>query len=415
MPQYAILCVDDERMVLDSLKEQLMRHLDNDCYVETAESGEEALKLFEELQTDGISIPLVITDQIMPGLQGDELLIKIHQTYPETLAILLTGQAHLNAVVNALNHANLYRYIGKPWEQTDLKLTITEALRRYRQDKKLYKQNEKLKQLYKTAQEEIQARKAAQHALAEMNSQLDTRVKERTAELDAFARTVAHDLKSPMGAISISAELLLETFHEYAAQPTSKLNIGQIISLSEAIYRSASKSTEIIESLLLLSQVRASDVKIHPLNMAHLTAEALESVSFMINEHQAHINLPESWPMAYGYGPWVETVWVNYLTNALKYGGPTPQISLGGHNKNQDFACFWVEDNGSGIPVEAQKNLFVEFTRLNHTRSSGHGLGLAIVRRIIEKLGGQVGVESGLNQGSRFYFTLPTQANFNQN
>lgn len=129
MSKRAIVCVDDERFVLISLRDQLFHHLGSDYNIEMAESGEEALEIFEELREDEIEIPLIISDQIMPGIKGDELLIRLHAQYPKTLKILLTGQASAEAVGNAVNAANLYRYIAKPWEETDLSLTVMEAIR----------------------------------------------------------------------------------------------------------------------------------------------------------------------------------------------------------------------------------------------------------------------------------------------
>ncbi len=147
MSKPTILCIDDERMVLNSLRDQLKRHLGNDYYLEIAESGDEALEVFEELLEDGSEVPVVICDQIMPGMKGDEVLIEIHKKYPNTRKIMLTGQASADAVGNALNHANLYRYMAKPWEHTDLNLTVSKALHSYYQDQKLAEQNETLRQM----------------------------------------------------------------------------------------------------------------------------------------------------------------------------------------------------------------------------------------------------------------------------
>lgn len=146
MKKSVILCVDDEKMVLVSLKQQLKRQFEQKFMLEVAESGEEALEIVEELLRDKIDLPVVISDHIMPGLKGDELLKRIHELSPRTLKILLTGQANVDAVGNAVNYANLYRFIGKPWDQADLNLTVTEAIRSYYQDKKLEEQNAVLQQ-----------------------------------------------------------------------------------------------------------------------------------------------------------------------------------------------------------------------------------------------------------------------------
>ena len=108
-----------------------------------------------------------------------------------------------------------------------------------------------------------------------------------------------------------------------------------------------------------------------------------------------------------GYAPWVEEIWVNYLSNGLKYGGSPPYLELGAALQPDGFVKFWVTDNGNGIPLEDQARLFAEFVRLEVARVEGHGLGLSIVRRITDKLGGTVGMDSQLGEGSTFYFTLP--------
>lgn len=142
----AILLVDDEPVVLEGLAEELLRNFGQDYQIEAAESGEEALEVVEELQGEGIEIAVVISDQVMPGLKGDELLSQIHLQYPNILKIMLTGQASADAVGNAVNSANLYRYIAKPWDAIDLNLTVKEALTKYLQVKKLEQQNIQLRE-----------------------------------------------------------------------------------------------------------------------------------------------------------------------------------------------------------------------------------------------------------------------------
>ncbi len=146
MNRSAIICVDDEEIILSSLGKQLKRNLGNDYDIELASSGESALSLCAELEAEGIAIAVVISDQIMVGMSGDEFLVTLHTYYPKTLKILLTGQAGVDSVGNVVNAAALYRYIAKPWDETDLILTVKEALRSYGQEKKIVKQNKLLNQ-----------------------------------------------------------------------------------------------------------------------------------------------------------------------------------------------------------------------------------------------------------------------------
>jgi len=141
--------------------------------------------------------------------------------------------------------------------------------------------------------------------------------------------------------------------------------------------------------------------------MAAIVDAAQKRLAPLIAELQAEIVLPGAWPVALGHGPWVEEVWVNYLSNALKYGGRPPHIELGAAAQPDGTARFWVADDGAGLAPEDQARLFVPFTRLGQVRAEGYGLGLSIVRRIVDRLGGQVGVESAPGRGSVFFFTLP--------
>jgi two-component system sensor histidine kinase/response regulator len=179
----------------------------------------------------------------------------------------------------------------------------------------------------------------------------------------------------------------------------------------------------------LLATVPKMEIEARPLDMASIVTETQDRLAFMIQEYRAEISIPKAWPVAWGYGPWIEEVWVNYLSNAIKYGGRPPRVELGatvpdGADKiapalaeipcptndtlqGHGMICFWIQDNGSGLTPEEQARLFTPLTQLDHVRATGHGLGLSIVRRIVEKLGGQVGVMSQAGHGSVFTFTLP--------
>jgi diguanylate cyclase (GGDEF)-like protein len=147
MDKPVIICIDDEPTVIDSLKIELKRAIGENCIVETAEGGEDAIALMDELLKEGTEVAVVLTDYIMPDMKGDEVLKRIHNMSPNTLTIMLTGQADLEAISNAIKYAKLYRYIAKPWQTDDLKLTVVEAVHSYLQDKKLTEQNLKMQQL----------------------------------------------------------------------------------------------------------------------------------------------------------------------------------------------------------------------------------------------------------------------------
>jgi signal transduction histidine kinase len=130
-------------------------------------------------------------------------------------------------------------------------------------------------------------------------------------------------------------------------------------------------------------------------------------VSYIAEQYSAEIAGPDEWPQALGYGPWIEEVWVNYISNGIKYGGQMPSVQVGATVEDNGMVRFWVRDNGNGIKPEDVERLFTPFTRLNQVRAKGHGLGLSIVQRIVGKLGGEVNARSEVGSGSEFSFTLP--------
>lgn len=153
MTKQVIVCVDDEPIILRSLKIELREVMGTDCLLEIAEGGEEAIELIQELIAENYEIPLIISDYIMPGMNGDELLKRVHRMAPKTLKIMLTGPADLEAVANAIKYANLYRYIPKPWQKEDLTLTVKEAINSYLLDKELDLKTAKLQLLNQELEE----------------------------------------------------------------------------------------------------------------------------------------------------------------------------------------------------------------------------------------------------------------------
>jgi signal transduction histidine kinase len=223
----------------------------------------------------------------------------------------------------------------------------------------------------------------------------------RNAELDAFAHTVAHDLKTPLSVL-IGFGTLLDSRAE-------RLSPDQLRGNVRAIVRNGYKMTNIIDELLLLSSVRKMDsVNLAPVEMGAVVAEARQRLVDLVAEREAEIHVPARWPAALGYAPWIEEVWTNYLSNAVKYGGTPPEITLGAAPDGDGHVRFWVQDNGPGLSPEEQAQLFAEFARLHQVRAEGHGLGLSIVQRIVKKLDGDVGVTSEPGAGSTFWFTLPS-------
>jgi signal transduction histidine kinase len=242
---------------------------------------------------------------------------------------------------------------------------------------------------------EVAERMQAEEALRQHTLELEA----RNEELDAFAHTVAHDLKGPLNTMLGFARVLPETWRV--------ISEDEIEEYLQIIASTGNKMNNIIDELLLLASARKEEVEVVPLDMAGIVAGARQRLGYMIWEYGAEIIVPDDWPSALGYAPWIEEVWVNYLSNAMKYGGRPPLVELGAMEQPDAMVRFWVRDNGEGLSLDEQSRLFTPYTQLHLVRARGHGLGLSIVLRIVKKLGGEVGVESQVGHGSTFAFTLP--------
>lgn len=225
----------------------------------------------------------------------------------------------------------------------------------------------------------------------------------RNRELDAFGHTVAHDLKNPLNGI-VGYVSLLQREPECSA-PETQLCLNEIRG-------SAYKMVQIIDCLLLLAEVRTVAETIQEVDMHAVAQAALERFKPELDSGIT-VNLASNLPRALGYGPWLEEVFANLISNAIKYMGKqnaAPQLTIRG-SQHAGLAYYAVQDNGIGIKPEDQARLFELFTRFHRDQASGLGLGLSIVQRIIMKLSGTLGVESSPGQGSTFWFALPAASN----
>lgn len=345
-----VLIVEDDFMVSNMIEGKLGEI--GYTVAGKAATGYHAIDLVKSLKPD-----VVLMDIEMPDLDGIAATQLIHENHP-TPVVMLTAYDTPDLVRRA-SAAGAGAYLLKLPQARDIERAITVALARF----------------------------ADMIELRRLN-----------AELDAFAHTVAHGLKNPLGLIVSYADLLKQEL---------RLNDEQH-RLLNALARNAHRMETIIESLLLLAGVRQTEPSLTPLNMSRIVAEAEQRLTDVIERSQAQILIPEQWPEALGYAPWIEEVWTNYISNGLKYGGTPPKLQLGATVRSDGKVRFWIRDNGPGLMADERAQVFAPFTRFNQTRAPGSGLGLSIVKRIVEKLGGQVGVESeGLpGRGCIFYFTL---------
>ena len=323
-----------------------------------AQSGEQALRVAEYAKPN-----LILLDVMMPNMDGFEVC-RILKDNPELQSIPVIFMTALSDTVNKLKGFELGAadYVTKPIQ--------------YR---------------------EVLARVSAHLDVHKLQAQLV----QRNSELETFSRMVAHDLKNPLSAVINLTEMLMDE----CGQDTSK---NKSLDRLQWVMQAGHQMMNIIDALLLMAGVsQNTQVEIDIVNMSQIVDDVIQQrLLFMIEEHQVEIKQPDSFPTALGYAPWIHEIWANYLTNAIKYGGSPPQIQLGATALEDGMIQFWVQDNGRGLSEEEQGKLFQPFVRLHD--GDGHGLGLSIVQQIVEKLNGQVGVESELTKGSRFYFTLPS-------
>jgi len=390
MNKPVILCVDDETIIVDALKEQLNRKFGSDYAIETSESGEDALEVFREIMHEGHNIPVVIADYLMPGLKGDALLTEIHKLSPLTHNILLTGQANIEGVANAVNYANLYRYITKPWDLDDLELTIREAIKLFDLETRIIMQNTEL---------------------AELNASLEKKVRQRTMELqdlnatkDKFFSIIAHDLKNPFNALVGFSKYLVENFDVTSDEDKRQF----LIAMKDA----ADHGYKLLENLLEWSRSQTGKINWQPeeVFVSSLISETIDILSKAAeNKNLAVISTVPDSLRAFADENMVKTVLRNLISNAIKYSYENSEILIG-YKSGVDEIELFVKDHGTGIGKNDKSKLFKidsSFSTKGTSNEEGTGLGLILCKEFIEKNGGRIWVESVNGKGSVFSFTLP--------
>ncbi|MBF0118534.1 MAG: response regulator [Desulfobacterales bacterium] len=378
MPKTTIICVDDEEIVLTTLKEQLKVHFESDFSIEVAESGEEALELLDQLNQDKIEVPLVISDHIMPGIKGDELLRRIHSLLPKTLKILLTGQADIDSIGNAVNYANLYRYISKPWNQDDLILTVREAVLAFSKDKQLEEQNKKLQ-------------KAVEN------------LKKANTLKDEFLSNTSHELRTPLnGIIGITQSIIDGATGELSEETKKNL---------EMVVMSGKRLANLVNDILDYSKLKNKDLQLkkRAIDIRQLT----EIVLFLLKPLTLakHLELkneiPNDMVAVIGDENRLQQILFNLIGNAIKFT-EKGEILISAKIKDGKVQVS-VADTGIGIPKNKFKDIFKSFEQVDGSISreyGGTGLGLTITKSLIELHEGEISVNSELGKGSVFSFTL---------
>lgn len=386
----AIICVDDEDIILEALKDQLGPFFENQYLIETSTTAEEALDIYDELIEAGYEVPVVISDYLMPGMRGDEFLIKVHEKNPNTLKILLTGHANIDGIANAINKANLYRYIPKPWDRDDLILTVREAVRSFIQELEIKKQNIELEKI---------------------NDNLEQLVEERTKELekanatkDKFFSIIAHDLKNSFTGLLGYSDILLSDFDRFPDEE-KKTIISAIRQVSEGTYK-------LLQNLLEWASVQTGNIQFNP--------EVFELKGFLSDEFslQQTLAAKKGITMDYQSGDdlkiladknMLSTVFRNVISNAIKFTKKGGQITIT-LASDEHFALVSVKDTGTGIKAENIEKIFkVNENYKTHgtDNEEGTGLGLILSKEFINKNGGDIFIQSEPEVGTQVSFTIP--------
>ncbi len=307
---------------------------------------------------------LILLDVLMPGMDGFEVCrrLKADPATRDTPIIFMTGLSETSDKVKGLS-LGASDYITKPIQKEEVLARVSTHLRL---------------------------------------SRLQRELKARNDDLDAFSRMVAHDLKTPLATISGHAQVMLRQARK------GSLTQDRLIAQLHAMERAGRRMAETTDALLMLARAAHEDAPRQPVPMAPLVAAILdEDLAEAIRAAEATVHIEGALPEVLGHAPWLRQVWLNLLTNGLKYGGPCPTLTIRTSTPERGLCRFEVRDAGPGLAEADHGAIFEPFVRLHADGAQGHGLGLTIVARIVHRLGGQVGVESEPGRGAAFFFTLP--------
>lgn len=391
-----ILIVDDEIMSLNMLSQFLKK---NGLSVSTARSGDEILQLLEHVSPD-----LILLDVMMPNMSGFEVCqrLKASETTRDIPIIFITARAQAVDKVKGFK-LGAADYITKPFQFDVLLARVKTHLSIRTLQLELIQQNQLLKNEMSRGQKLESARKSTHQLLKHtiMSQENGTELEKSQKALEVFVYAITNEFKKPLNMIVVLNAQLQK------ARSNKQLN-DQFTNIFQQIGKMGQSTANIVDALILLAGLfREEPVKLALVDMFDIVTKVVdERLGYLIKQHQAKIKLAEIWPTVPGYEPWLVEIWLNFISNGLKYGGKSPHLELGAMPENRDRIRFWVRDNGQGLTKAEIAELFTPRDR-NEVRAKGDGMGLSIVRQLVENMGGQVGVESTKGQGSFFYFTLP--------
>lgn len=407
MTDGTILCVDDDPTVLTALR-ALLGKLGQEFSVEIAESGDEALEIEADLRAQGQSLAVVISDFIMPGMRGDELLVRLHQRSPATIKIMLTGQSAFDGVKRAINQANLYRFLEKPFNNDDLLLTVKSAWTAYEQDRALKRQNEELKHL--NADLELMVTRLH-------NQQEELARSEAKAAISTLVASVSHELGTPLGNSVMTADMLVDLANKFSRTVEngqlrrSDLDhfIGQVGEGGGLLQRNLQRANALLKNFKQVAADQASEQR-RTFDLASAVREILFTMapSLRHKPHRVEIDIPEGIVMDSVPGALGQVV-INLVNNAYLHafdGRADGVLKITGQLQGDQVHLRFV-DNGIGISEENLLRLCEPFfsTKIG---KGGTGLGMSIVDNLVRKsLQGRLDIASVVGQGTTFDITIP--------
>ncbi|MEO5365878.1 MAG: response regulator [Magnetococcus sp. WYHC-3] len=390
--EVGILCVDDEAVILSSLRDTLLGRLPPDLRIEFAQDGEEALEIADEFAAEGIELGVVVCDYIMPRMRGDVLLETLHQRVPRCLKIVLTGQADLDAVERIVRRVELFRFLQKPWNNEDLVLTLSRAVESYRMRRDLDRHHAALElAVEERTRELVLARDAAAQA-----NRLKTR----------FLGAISHEIRTPMAVLLGACRLLADT----PLNPDQEELVG-------TLRRSGDSLLELLNDLVEFSRLDlgALTLQPHPFVPAELCRSAVAPLEHLAREQgiglHCHVDAPGD-SRVLGDFHRLRQVLTHLLVNALRHTreGHVTLALTQQPEPNGSWRLTWtVSDTGAGMTPAQVSRLFQPDPPDPGTAgltTLGLGLGLSISHRLVETMGGSLTVQSTPGSGSRFTVAL---------
>jgi len=355
---YKVLIVDDDELIVESF-ERVFEEYTTGFDIDKTTDSKKALELIEKKNYD-----LVITDLVMPDVDGIQVLQKVKELQPDSEVILITAYSSTSSALDAM-HFGAFDYITKPLDLSELKMRITRAIKK-------------------------------REAVLEKKHKVD--------EIERLCYTLAHDFKATILSIKGFSKILVQDYHKQLDEE------GQF--LLQRITSNIDTMESMVESLLEYTKIGKWQIFKENIDTNEVVEEVVINYTPTLKEHYIDLIIEKPLPEVYFYRDGLHRVFSNLIDNAIKYSRSDihPYIKIGTNSTHSDrqFERFYIEDNGIGIPKENIKRIFEIFQRGNKAPlKNGYGIGLAVVKKILENMHCTIKAESEQGKPTRFSFTLP--------